>query len=605
VTAKGSTAAKTARVDPEALPFDQYQRYRLVSDLLEEVRGKKQRFQILDVGGRTGLLRAFLPDDDVALVDLEPSTEPGLVLGDGSKLPFRDKCFDVVAAFDTLEHVPPRARAAFVAECARVAKSWVFLAGPYQSPAVDEAEMLLQRFLQDKLKVEHRYLEEHRHNGLPSLAETEKILEQSGALVAHVGHGNLERWLALMCMAMYLDYEPRLRPLATRLFRFYNAALYASDHAAPVYRHAVIAAFGGAKLPKGQAALEAPVAPRGALERFREVTDEIVSFDRAREDWREERARLAQILATLERDLAGHRAALDEERARAAEQVEVIGTLQTDLEGHRATVKSALADLASERELGARVRAELEADLEMHRATLATLEREIEAHRAQQTALVNEIDQHKARAADVEADLAGHRAALDEARRILAEQAVALEEQSRAIATLEGVVSDRENQIAQLAEIRAALEKDLEGHKASLQALQKEARDLRAEYAATIARYEKRVAEHLAVEKEMEARLEEHRSALADVRSDLEGHRSLARDLRGEIEAARAEQARLQDELDRAQQDIAGKRSEIATAAEMLRRNDRLIGELRADLKNRWKSVKRAFGPKRPTPGER
>jgi hypothetical protein len=89
------------KLDVLALPFDQYQRYRLVSDLVNEVRGKNERFSVLDVGGRTGLLRAFLPKDDVALVDLEPSDVPGLVLGDGSRLPYRDHAFDIVATFDT------------------------------------------------------------------------------------------------------------------------------------------------------------------------------------------------------------------------------------------------------------------------------------------------------------------------------------------------------------------------------------------------------------------------------------------------------------------------------------------------------------------------
>ena len=41
------------------LPFDQYQRYALVSNLLESVRGSGESFRILDVGGRTALLREF------------------------------------------------------------------------------------------------------------------------------------------------------------------------------------------------------------------------------------------------------------------------------------------------------------------------------------------------------------------------------------------------------------------------------------------------------------------------------------------------------------------------------------------------------------------
>jgi predicted nucleic acid-binding Zn-ribbon protein len=604
VSAQGTKPAVAERIDVEALPFDQYQRYRLVTDLLAEVRPKDQRLRVLDVGGRTGLLRAFLPDDDVALVDLEPSDVPGLVLGDGSALPFQSKSFDVVAAFDTLEHVPPRLRDAFVSECARVARKWVFLAGPYQSKEVDEAEEILQRFLVDKLEIEHRYLAEHRHNGLPSMDHTAAILAKSGAQVAEVGHGNLERWLALMSVSMYLDHEPHLRPLAARLFRFYNAGLYASDHASPVYRHAVVAAFGGAKLPRGTQNLEAPVAPRGTLQRFREVTDELVRFDRAREDWREERARLAEILATLERDLAGHRSSLEEERARAAEKARVIETLQTDLTGHRASLAALAQDLETEREQGARVRAELQADLDAHRTSLADLERRVAEHGAAQAEIENQLERTRAVVADLEADLAGHRLALEEARQIITEQSAGLEEARATIAELDGHRAELENQVAAFHAVRTALEADLTAHRAVVESLQSEARDLRATYAATLVHHEAQIAAHRAVEADLEKRLAEHRAVLDDVQADLAGHRLLATDLRAEVESARKEQARLQDELDRAQQDIAQKRAEIAAAAEAMRRDDALITALRGELKNRWKSIRRAFGPKRATPGE-
>src|SRR4029079_3875800 len=67
-------------IDVLELPFDQYQRYRFAADLLEEVRPAGATWRILDVGGRTALLRSFLPRDRVALVDLEASPEAGLVL---------------------------------------------------------------------------------------------------------------------------------------------------------------------------------------------------------------------------------------------------------------------------------------------------------------------------------------------------------------------------------------------------------------------------------------------------------------------------------------------------------------------------------------------
>lgn len=292
------------------LPFDQYQRYKLASDLLEEVRPSGTRWRILDVGGRTALLRSFLPKDDVVLVDLEVSGEPGLVLGDGSELPFADASFDVVTAFDTLEHVPPRRRKAFVDEVRRVAKRYVMLVGPYQAREVEEAERLLQRFMKDKLGVEHRYLEEHRRHGLPDRAATEGQLKASGAKVASIAHGNLERWLALICASMYMDYSVALRGIATRFFRFYNANLYRSDHGLPVYRHAVVAALGSARLPNGKAALAKPEMPEGGVAKLTELAFEVADFDRVVAEERRKTQEHVDLIVGMEKELARHRQVL-------------------------------------------------------------------------------------------------------------------------------------------------------------------------------------------------------------------------------------------------------------------------------------------------------
>ena len=172
-----------------ALPFDQLQRYRLVAEIVQQVRGQDEVLDVLDVGGRTGLLRQFLPGDRIAAVDPEPpppeAPTPRLVLGTGSALPFADDAFDLVCAFDTLEHVPPDQRQAFVSECVRVARRWVVLAGPYTAPAVDAAEQELARFLREELEFDHRYLREHLENGLPERALTEQWLREGGARWSH------------------------------------------------------------------------------------------------------------------------------------------------------------------------------------------------------------------------------------------------------------------------------------------------------------------------------------------------------------------------------------------------------------------------------------
>ncbi len=417
----------TEPLSPLRLPFDQYQRYRLVSDLLDRLRGDRP-LRVLDVGGRTALLRRFLDRDEVSLVDVEPSDESGLVLGSGAALPFRDDAFDVVAAFDTLEHVPPELRRDFVAECVRVARGWVVLAGPYEAPRVVRAEELLQEFLRDKLRTRHRYLEEHRHNGLPDRAAVERQFEELGARVRSFGHANLDRWLVLMCVSLYLDDDPALREMAAGLHEFYNRELYASDHAEPVYRHFVVAALGGAALPEQADLYARPVAPEGSLPALGEVLRALEAFDVERDAWREERDKLRRAVAELEEDLAGHAESLEELEAESSKKDAGLAELRAELDERRREQEQVVA--------------ELEADLASHRASLADLTRDLETARAD----------HASATAALEADLAEHRRTLDAVRaegdELRAAHEAALERAAQERAAFEETLAARDAEVA-------------------------------------------------------------------------------------------------------------------------------------------------------------
>ena len=408
-----------ARPDLVSLPFDTYQRYRLVADLVGQLRREDRPLRVLDIGGRTAILRDFLPDAEVHLVDVEPSDAGGLVLGDGSALPFADGTFDAVITCDTLEHVPAELREDFVSEACRVCHSWVVLAGPYRSRKVVESEELLRVFLREKLGIAHRYLDEHAERGLPDRQATTAVLERSGARVESIGHANLERWLALMCLSMYLDHDPQLRSVAERYYRFYNRSLYASDHAEPVYRHAVVGCLAGAPLPVRDELLAPPVAPSGSLDAFHQLVGELVAFDREKEVYQTERRRLIEVndgLVTdleghrrqaevLKQDLGAHRAKLAEIVGLNGEQEEVIQVLEQDLDGHRksiAEIRSILEELRQEHQ---RVVTDLESQLNDYQAVLADLERDLSGHGELVCALQVEIEERVARQAELEAEL--------------------------------------------------------------------------------------------------------------------------------------------------------------------------------------------------------
>lgn len=331
--------------DPLELPFDQYQRYRLVADIVSRLLPAGRAGAILDVGGRTALLRKFLPGHPITLVDFEPSTETGLVLGDGSRLPFQDRSFDAVTACDTLEHVPAERRADFVRECARVSRGAVVIAGPYREQRVDEAEELLVDLVRGKLGFQHRYLEEHRLRGLPVLAEVERGLAGAGAKVASIGHANLERWLALMGLELYMDEEPQLRKVARRYFRFYNQALYAADFAGPHYRHAAVGWLGSGPLEPLLAGVADPAGGSEAVRPFGELLAELIAFDRERDVYEAERGRLIAVNDGLVLDLEGHRAVLAEQALELKAQAAVIEELRRDVGLVRAHVAKLEAEL--------------------------------------------------------------------------------------------------------------------------------------------------------------------------------------------------------------------------------------------------------------------
>src|SRR5438128_180392 len=128
------------------MPFDQYQRYRLTVELVAALKQDASvagtSWRILDVGGyfptKDGVLPlpAWMPDDETLVVDTVPFEGANYRQASGMGLPFADGSWDIVISCDTLEHIPPTGRAAFLAELRRVARRAVILAAPHATPGV-------------------------------------------------------------------------------------------------------------------------------------------------------------------------------------------------------------------------------------------------------------------------------------------------------------------------------------------------------------------------------------------------------------------------------------------------------------------------------------
>ncbi len=451
------------------LPFDQYQRYRLVADLIEELSGA-QDFSILDVGGRTALLREFLPNQRITLVDVDPSDAQGLILGSGAALPFGDASFDVVCAFDTLEHVPVDLRDGFVRECARVSKGYVMLAGPYQSPEVQRSEELLQAFLENKVGEPHRYLNEHRELGLPDRQRVQTLLEEAGAAVATFGHGRLDRWLLAMCLELYLESDPLLQPLGKPFYEFYNRLVYPHDHGERNYRHVVVAAMADRPLPRGEALLQAPELPVETEGVLAQYAQNILQLDAQRTVFEPERQRLVGIIADLEKDLREHTQALTTAEADLAQHKQSLQTTQQDLREHQTTLQVTRQDL------------------EAHQATLQAVEAERQKQGQAIEAMVAELRGEQAKLQDYVASLEARVRELDgecEALRNHRDELVPeLDKTHRLAGRLNAQIVEQQEHTQALTTQFEAIEADLKQRVEDLQGLADQAQaDLRAQHA--------------------------------------------------------------------------------------------------------------------------
>ncbi len=221
------------------LAFDHYQRYRFAAQILPHIApGAKH---ILDIGGALGQLPLFYPDVDIVVIDCSWEDSPWSCIYDGTKLPFDDSQFDAVVSIDTLEHVPPEQRQAFLREAARVSKDALLVSGPFHDPEVVQAEAALRDFAETQLELNDRFLHEHAEYQLPPVLLVSEELSQLGFSVMGLPNGYLPRWLAMQCAEFILGKSPESASAKARVNKLYNANYYKFDNCTPAYRIAVIA----------------------------------------------------------------------------------------------------------------------------------------------------------------------------------------------------------------------------------------------------------------------------------------------------------------------------------------------------------------------------
>ena len=384
------------------MAFDQYQRYRLVSEVIVELCREAslgwEEVKILDLGGVQGFLRAFIPEGAIittanverSTYDRPPTSRDFYVLTGRGLLPFADGAFDFAIACDVLEHIPVADRELFIRELARVSRRAVALIGPFDTKGVTEAENLVNGIYRSIFNTPYVWLQEHGELGLPSLEATVSCFGDVFRTHTVCPTSYLPRWTLLMAANIALARHRNTAALNQQLTDLYARLCYESDHCEPAYRHLVVGIREGPSLDISSVVPRRRGLRRGepmasylasvvAIAALRDSSEEIVRREG-------EIARLSLEVKEkqrLERELEQMRLAREQETAKAAAEIAGLTRERQRLERELEQMR-----LARERE-GARGAAEV-GELTRERQRL---ERELEQMR-----LAREQDTAKAAA---------------------------------------------------------------------------------------------------------------------------------------------------------------------------------------------------------------
>jgi len=190
--------------------IDRWSRY---VHVVNEIRKIKAGNSVLEVGsGGRGISEYLSSLDGIrnyelfmldirkdAFKDLKrvrPKVHP--VIGDGCRLPFRDKAFDVVVSVDTIEHIPKPTRHNFFKEFKRVCKKKIVITCPMQcSDGIFQGkkyDITFQYLYETKYGVKEPNTAQHIAAGHPTIEEIKKALPHSTIY----GYKNCDIWLKYM-----------------------------------------------------------------------------------------------------------------------------------------------------------------------------------------------------------------------------------------------------------------------------------------------------------------------------------------------------------------------------------------------------------------------
>jgi arylsulfatase A-like enzyme/glycosyltransferase involved in cell wall biosynthesis len=225
------------------IPFDKYQRYKIIADIINKFRKDNKIFKILDVGaGFEKTLKKFLPDDDIYFFDKdyppELKTRAKFITGDITKVDLSDS-YDFVISIDAYEHISPISREGFINKLIHLSKIATIVAAPFDTPGVREHEVLANEVYKTSHDADYKWLHEHIQNGLPSLPFTLEIIKKSGFKYTVIPNGYLPRWFEMISIFLLTEGMTELSRSMEELNEFYNKKFYLYDNLNPAYRQVI------------------------------------------------------------------------------------------------------------------------------------------------------------------------------------------------------------------------------------------------------------------------------------------------------------------------------------------------------------------------------
>lgn len=216
------------------IPFHQYQRYKMVQLLVENLRENK-KMKILEVGANEHKnLEKFLPNDEIFYLDIELSEEKlkdkQYIKGDATDLQFKDNEFDYIIALDVFEHIPKQRRELFFENINRVSKYGFIASFPF-----DNKETI---FVEDRIEHIYKYMynqtinwhEEHKEMGLPTLKDVNYIVKNKMNIKTRMlYHGDNYLFEKLMNIEALNNTDGTLNNYWDTINTYYNENIFYQD----------------------------------------------------------------------------------------------------------------------------------------------------------------------------------------------------------------------------------------------------------------------------------------------------------------------------------------------------------------------------------------